>query len=315
MHNLTDEEWKAKKLSVATWEANVAELPQQKVIKEVLARNANASFGPNCYIAPDCNFFTDSARLGRNVRIASQVTLRGNITMGNDVSVNPLTNIIGNVKIGTAVRIASSVQIFGFNHGFDRVDKYIKDQPITSKGIEIGEGTWIGAGGSIVDGVKIGAHCVVAAGAVVTKSFPDFSIIGGVPAKLIKSRIKKTDFQINVTNLANTGKTFEYCLDLPRTGVLEATSPYLNAWLATVDTIEAIVINNGNIEQAVSGFHERPDVKEYLSKTKPVIVSNGKVLGFKIGPIQENVRLDVKVNGTIIHLVQIVVKACLQQSE
>ncbi len=65
----------------------------------------------------------------------------------------------------------------------------------TSVGIDIGKGVWIGANAAILDGVTIGAHSIVAAGAVVTSNFPDFSIIAGCPARLVKSRIdinKKT---------------------------------------------------------------------------------------------------------------------------
>ncbi len=307
LHNLTDEDWKAKKITVATWEANVAELPEQKIIKEVLARNANATFGPNCYIAPDCNFFTDSATLGRNVRIATQVTLRGNIVVGNDVSVNPLTNIVGNVKIGDAVRIASSVQIFGFNHGFERVDKYIKDQPITSKGIEIGNGTWIGAGVSIVDGVKIGANCIVAAGAVVTKSFPDFSIIGGVPGVIIKSRLNNNDIQLRIKDIAKRYSDFEYCFDMPRTGVLSFDRPYINGWIATTRIINNIKIIDKFGSRLVLDFHERPDVLSYLNNKNSKVMHTGKVIGFKVGPLVNDSMVEVCLNEKSIPLVEIVI--------
>ncbi len=50
----------------------------------------------------------------------------------------------------------------------------------------IGSGTWIGANAIILCGVELGKCCVVAAGSVVTKSFPDYSVVAGVPAKLIK---------------------------------------------------------------------------------------------------------------------------------
>ncbi len=54
-------------------------------------------------------------------------------------------------------------------------------------GITVGEGSWIGANAIILAGVKLGKLCVVGAGAVVTESFPDNSVIGGVPAQLIKT--------------------------------------------------------------------------------------------------------------------------------
>ena len=53
-------------------------------------------------------------------------------------------------------------------------------------GVKIGSGTWIGVHAVIVGAVTIGRNCVVAANAVVTKDVPDYSVVGGVPAKIIK---------------------------------------------------------------------------------------------------------------------------------
>ena len=64
----------------------------------------------------------------------------------------------------------------------------IRLQGVSRKGIKIGPNCWIGAKVTIVDGVEIGAGSIIAAGAIVNKSFPAGSILGGVPAKLIKNR-------------------------------------------------------------------------------------------------------------------------------
>jgi acetyltransferase-like isoleucine patch superfamily enzyme len=72
-------------------------------------------------------------------------------------------------------------------HVFDDSSQSIKDQGTTEKGIVIGDDCWIGAKASILDGTVIGRHCVVAAGAVVKGNFPDYSVIGGVPAKILRS--------------------------------------------------------------------------------------------------------------------------------
>lgn len=64
----------------------------------------------------------------------------------------------------------------------------IRQQGVYGKGIKIGKNCWIGAKATFLDGTVIGNGCVVAAGAVVKGNFPDNSIIGGVPAKIIKMR-------------------------------------------------------------------------------------------------------------------------------
>ena len=65
--------------------------------------------------------------------------------------------------------------------------KNIKDQGLEKIGINIGQNCWIGAKVTILDGVEIGNNCVIGAGSVVTKSFPDNTIIAGVPARVIRT--------------------------------------------------------------------------------------------------------------------------------
>jgi acetyltransferase-like isoleucine patch superfamily enzyme len=163
-------------------------LEEQKIIQRLLVKKAGAKIGPGCFISKNAKVLTNSISLGEGTWIAHGAILRGNITIGRNASVNPYAHIAGSVTIGSEVRIAGMVSIYGFNHGFARVDIAISRQPHTTQGITIGDGTWIGANAVIVDGCDIGEHCIVAAGAVVTKSCPDFQIIGGNPARIIRDR-------------------------------------------------------------------------------------------------------------------------------
>lgn len=302
MHNLDDDAWEAKKHSVEPWSVDPTQIPEQQIVQALLTRKANATFGKNCYIATDCNFFTDKATIGNSVKIASLATIRGNINLGNDVSVNSMTNLIGNVTIGNAVRIASSVQIFGFNHGFSRVDRFIKDQAITSDGIIIGDGCWIGAGAKIVDGVRLGSNCIVAAGAVVTKSFEAFSIIGGSPAKLLKSRLKPNDKFVDLEYLVKQSTSLDFCIDLPKTGYLDATSSYLNGWIATSLPLGQLFIVNKAGRTLINKTHERNDVGAYLAKYNPKLSEKGKVLGFSTPEMTESGTLVFKSSKTEIDI-------------
>ena len=72
------------------------------------------------------------------------------------------------------------VSIYGFNHGFQSVDIPICEQPLSSRGVWIGDDVWIGANAVIVDGCRIGAHSVVGAGAVVTRDVAEYQTVVGV---------------------------------------------------------------------------------------------------------------------------------------
>lgn len=115
------------------------------------------------------------------------------ITIGNNVGIGPYASLggAGGLEIGDECIIGPYLSCHPENHNFENLDVSIRHQGISRKGIVIGKNCWIGAKVSILDGVEIGRGSVIAAGAVVTKSFPENSVIGGVPAKLIKRRTEE----------------------------------------------------------------------------------------------------------------------------
>jgi len=92
----------------------------------------------------------------------------------------------GGVTIGNDVIMGGYISFHSENHNYENNELLIREQGVTSKGIEIGNNIWVGAKVTFLDGVKVGNNCVIAAGSVVTKDFPDNVIIGGIPAKIIK---------------------------------------------------------------------------------------------------------------------------------
>jgi len=136
-------------------------------------------------------------KVGNNVDIRPFVTIIGakNVEIGNNVTLRPFTNIDADndegkrVIIGNDVLIAPNVYMTVSNHNYENVRFKILEQGYTFKDITICDGAWIGYGAIILPGVTIGKNSVVAAGAVVTKDVPDFTVVGGVPAKVIKSII------------------------------------------------------------------------------------------------------------------------------
>jgi len=81
-----------------------------------------------------------------------------------------------------------SVSIFSENHNSTDLDQYIVWQGETRKGVTIEDGVWIGARSIILDGVCIGKNSIITAGSVVNKNVEPYTVVGGVPAKLIKYR-------------------------------------------------------------------------------------------------------------------------------
>lgn len=110
----------------------------------------------------------------------------GDVVIGDYTRIGIHNTIIGPVCIGSHVNLAQGITVTALNHNFEDKTKRIDEQGITTKPVIIGDDVWIGANAVILPGVTIGKHCVVAAGAVVTKDVPDNTIVGGVPAKEIK---------------------------------------------------------------------------------------------------------------------------------
>lgn len=85
------------------------------------------------------------------------------------------------IVIGDNTWMGPRVSIISMNHDIYDYKKYIEDQPI-----KIGKNSWLGAGVTILPGVELGEHTIVAAGSVVTKSHPSNVVLAGVPAKVVK---------------------------------------------------------------------------------------------------------------------------------
>lgn len=140
-----------------------------------------------------------NVNIGNNVFIHENVLIRSmecSISIGNNTTVNRNTNILAQVTIGSNVSIAPNVVIVGMNHVFSNLDDTIKSQGSTSKGIIIEDDVWIATNVSILDGITIGKGSVIAAGAVVNKDVPPYSVMAGVPAKLSSKGMGNTKHYI-----------------------------------------------------------------------------------------------------------------------
>ena len=111
----------------------------------------------------------------------------GDVMIGDHTRIGLHNTIIGPVDIGSHVNLAQGITVTALNHNFDDTEKRIDEQGVSTNPVTIEDDVWIGANAVILPGVTIGNHCVVAAGAVVTKDVPPHSLVAGVPAKVIKN--------------------------------------------------------------------------------------------------------------------------------
>lgn len=147
----------------------------------------------------DCTFsWPHKVTLGRDCRIEHGVFFKhaGIWSPGKSIVVEDRVflgtavefNIRKSIHIGSDSLIASGVRFIDHDHGFSSITLPMLQQPGIECEIHIGEDVWIGANAIVLKGVTIGRGAIVAAGAVVNKSIPEFEIFGGIPARKIGDR-------------------------------------------------------------------------------------------------------------------------------
>jgi acetyltransferase-like isoleucine patch superfamily enzyme len=136
--------------------------------------NTGITIGQNCFI-------------GRNTILSCK---NGDIVLGDRVNVGFNSEIFSGSKvvIGNDTLLAAYCYLIGGDHITDEPEKPITQTGSISRGINIGAACWLGAGAKVLDGVSIGEHAIVGAGAVVKADIGDFKIAVGIPAKVIKDR-------------------------------------------------------------------------------------------------------------------------------
>jgi acetyltransferase-like isoleucine patch superfamily enzyme len=159
--------------------------------------------------------FGNNVSIGAFSRIIVSTTLNNlgdKIVIGNSVGIGEYASIggAGGLEIGDECIVGPYLSCHPENHNYSDLTLSIRHQGVNRKGIKIGQNCWIGSKVTILDGVQLGNGCIIAAGAVVTKSFPDNSIIGGVPAKLINTRGDEIDMILNPKNEIKNSDTPRY---------------------------------------------------------------------------------------------------------
>jgi acetyltransferase-like isoleucine patch superfamily enzyme len=164
--------------------------------------------------------FLHKIKWGKFLKLGDNVTLSGlgseGLTLGNSVGIGSHSSVIVSTSLsdpGSFIRIGDHVGIGEFaylggaggleigdecivgqyfschpeNHNFSDKTVSIRHQGVSRQGIKIGRNCWIGSKVTILDGSNVGDNCVIAAGAVVRGDFPENVVIGGIPARILKT--------------------------------------------------------------------------------------------------------------------------------
>lgn len=174
----------------------------KKIIKIIFFRPRLAKMGLNSFILLPRRIKNKSLiEIGSDCQIGKSLVLEAitthgkqiftpRVSIGDNVYIGRYCQIfcIDSVKIEDGCVLSEYIYISDSAHGFDPDGGLIMQQDLQSKGpIHIGKNTFLGYGVSIMPGVSLGKNCVVGTNSLVNRSFPDFSMIAGSPAKLIKT--------------------------------------------------------------------------------------------------------------------------------
>ncbi|APZ45112.1 acetyltransferase [Polaribacter reichenbachii] len=110
----------------------------------------------------------------------------GSVIIGDRTKIGLSNTIIGPVRIGNDIRLAQNITLSGLNHNYEDVNLPIHVQGVSTSPIVIEDDSWLGANVVVVAGVTIGKHSIIAAGSIVTKNIPPYSVAVGNPARVLK---------------------------------------------------------------------------------------------------------------------------------
>jgi acetyltransferase-like isoleucine patch superfamily enzyme len=110
----------------------------------------------------------------------------GDVIIGDRTKIGLSNTVIGPVSIGNDTRLAQNITLSGLNHNYQDITRPIFKQGVSTAPIIIEDDSWLGANVVVLAGVTIGRHSIIAAGSVVTKNVPPYSVVAGNPARLIK---------------------------------------------------------------------------------------------------------------------------------
>ena len=152
--------------------AGQAEQQRQRELQSELTERQGFLFAERCFVSEIAAVQTDQLVMGAESWVAGDAYLTGEVRMGRNCTINAFAVVRGSVTLGDAVRIGAHTSILAFNHSMADPGIEVFRQPLSSGASRIGDDVWIGSHVVVLDGVTVGDHAVLAAGAVVTKDVP-----------------------------------------------------------------------------------------------------------------------------------------------
>ena len=177
---------------------------------DALARRFGAFGRGSCLVYPPGTIFGERwIHLGEDTLVGPNVCLSAGMVPGQEMVTDPVvrigdrtmigrgSHIVGHfsIDIGDDIQTGPYVYITDQNHGYENPDEPVGAQWPNDVPVSIGSGSWIGTGVVILPGTTLGRNVVVAAGAVVRGTFPDHSVIAGVPARLVRRYDPETGWE------------------------------------------------------------------------------------------------------------------------
>ncbi|MFU2221701.1 acyltransferase [Streptococcus pluranimalium] len=159
-----------------------------------------ARVGQSSYLASSISLVgTKNIAIGNRVRIFPGNRMEtydgGRITIGDNCSIGQNFHIVSansDLNIGKSTTISGNVFITNVNHDYKKIGVHILEQDLVFQETIIGENCFIGFGATIQAGAKLGKQCIVGSNSVVIGDFPDYSVIAGSPARIVRKYDEET---------------------------------------------------------------------------------------------------------------------------
>lgn len=134
------------------------------------------------------------AYTGHAINIGRNADISRKVSIDDESSIGDRSYIQGEVHIGKYVMMGQECRIYTSNHRIDRLDIPMCQQGLDlEKPVFIEDDVWIGSRVTILPGIHIGHGAVIGAAAVVTKDVPEYAVVGGNPARILKYRTRETN--------------------------------------------------------------------------------------------------------------------------